>query len=52
MCDNDEQKPTEATPISVQIQKEFLKQPEYRRRIAEGIYETILQAYEKMEYMR
>ena len=26
MCDNDEQKPTEATPISVQIQKEFLKQ--------------------------
>lgn len=30
-------------------EKEFLKQPEYRRRIAEGIYETILHAYEKME---
>lgn len=30
-------------------EKEYLEQPEYRRRIAEGIYETILQAYEKME---
>ena len=30
-------------------EKKYLKQPEYRRKIAEGIYETILQAYEKME---
>ncbi len=30
-------------------ERKYLKQPEYRRKIAEGIYETVLQAYEKME---
>lgn len=30
-------------------EKKYLKQKEYRRQIAQGIYETILQAYEQME---
>jgi len=30
-------------------EREFLEQESYRRRIAEGIYQTILEAYEKME---
>ncbi len=30
-------------------ESKYLKQPEYRRKIAEGIYDAILQAYEKME---